>query len=149
MTPIGTIVAFCGNSLPQGYLLCNGAAISRETYAGLFNVIGITYGSGDGTSTFNLPNLNGKFIQGGEISGEVKKAGIPNIFGELGPLDDASKAVVNGPFYYVNRYSYDASSTGTGNGWRLGFDASRVSSVYGSSNTVQPPAIVMRFLVKY
>ena len=57
------VAAFAGNNaLPEGWLLCNGAAISRETYAALFNVIGTTYGSGNGSTTFNLPNLVDKFV---------------------------------------------------------------------------------------
>lgn len=54
--PIGTIIPFAGNSVPQGYLLCDGSAISRTDYASLFAVIGTIYGAGDGNSTFNLPN---------------------------------------------------------------------------------------------
>lgn len=54
--PVGTIIPFAGNSIPQGYLLCDGSAISRTTYASLFAVIGTIYGAGDGNSTFNLPN---------------------------------------------------------------------------------------------
>lgn len=63
--PVGTIIPFAGNSVPQGYLLCDGSAISRTTYASLFAVIGTIYGTGDGNSTFNLPNYtNGKFLLG-------------------------------------------------------------------------------------
>lgn len=62
VTPIGTIYAFAGNNIPNGYLPCNGSAISRTTYADLFAVIGTTYGSGDGSTTFNLPNLSTNLI---------------------------------------------------------------------------------------
>lgn len=51
-------------ALPAGTLLCDGSAISRTTYAGLFAAIGIKWGSGDGTTTFNLPDLRGKFLRG-------------------------------------------------------------------------------------
>lgn len=57
---IGTILPFSGGTLPTGYLFCDGSAISRTTYAGLFNVIGTSFGAGDGSTTFNLPNLKGK-----------------------------------------------------------------------------------------
>ncbi len=56
--PTGTILTNTINILPPGYLLCNGAAISRTIYSSLFTVIGTTYGEGDGSTTFNLPNLN-------------------------------------------------------------------------------------------
>src|SRR5574344_1256757 len=81
---IGTIFAFAGNDIPKGYLPCNGSAISRETYADLFEVIGTTYGAGDGSTTFNLPNLTDKFIQGSDTAGTVKSAGLPNITGKWG-----------------------------------------------------------------
>ena len=54
--PKGTILPYGGSAAPTGFLLCNGAAVSRTTYADLFAVIGTTYGSGDGSTTFNLPN---------------------------------------------------------------------------------------------
>lgn len=57
---IGNIIAFSGVDIPDGYLVCNGAAVSRSYYDELFSVIGTTYGSGDGVSTFNIPNLSGK-----------------------------------------------------------------------------------------
>ena len=58
--PIGAIMPFGSDTIPENWLLCNGQAVSRETYSSLFNTIGTTYGSGDGFTTFNLPNLKGK-----------------------------------------------------------------------------------------
>lgn len=55
--PIGTIVPFGGTTAPQGWLICNGAALSRTDYADLFAVIGTSFGSGNGSTTFNLPTL--------------------------------------------------------------------------------------------
>ena len=59
-TPVGLISMYSGTTAPTGWLVCDGSAISRTTYATLFGVIGTTYGSGDGSTTFNLPNLKGK-----------------------------------------------------------------------------------------
>lgn len=59
-TPVGLISMYSGTTAPTGWLICDGSAISRTTYATLFGVIGTTYGSGDGSTTFNLPNLKGK-----------------------------------------------------------------------------------------
>lgn len=56
----GTILLWGTTSAPSGYLICDGAAVSRTTYAALFAVIGTTFGTGDGSTTFNLPNLKGK-----------------------------------------------------------------------------------------
>lgn len=59
-TPLGTINAFGGNTAPDGWLMCQGQAVSRTTYAELFAVIGTNYGAGDGSTTFNLPDMKGK-----------------------------------------------------------------------------------------
>ena len=68
--PPGVITAFAGSTAPTGYLLCNGATVSRTTYASLFAIIGTTYGSGDGSTTFAVPDLRSKMIVGvGQGSG--------------------------------------------------------------------------------
>ena len=61
---VGEVCAFARTSAPSGFLKCNGAAISRTTYAALFSVIGTTFGAGDGSTTFNVPDLRGEFIRG-------------------------------------------------------------------------------------
>lgn len=58
--PIGAIFDYAGSTAPSGYFLCYGQAISRSTYADLFAAIGTTYGSGDGSTTFNLPDCRGR-----------------------------------------------------------------------------------------
>ena len=63
-TPAGVVTSFAGSSAPAGWLLCNGAAVSRTTYAALFAAVGTTWGVGDGSTTFNLPNLVEKFDVG-------------------------------------------------------------------------------------
>ena len=60
-TPAGTVSMFAGAAAPQGWLLCQGQAVSRDTYANLFAAIGTTYGAGDRTTTFNLPDLQSHF----------------------------------------------------------------------------------------
>jgi microcystin-dependent protein len=62
--PTGVILPFAGTSLPNGYLLCAGQAISRTTYSALFSSIGTSYGSGDGSTTFNVPDLRGRHLIG-------------------------------------------------------------------------------------
>lgn len=63
-TPAGTVSYFASNTVPNGYLACNGQAVSRTTYPELFAAIGTTFGAGDGSSTFNLPDLRGEFVRG-------------------------------------------------------------------------------------
>lgn len=62
--PAGAIIPFGGSSAPSGWLLCAGQAVSRTTYANLYSIIGTTYGAGDGSTTFNLPDLRGRVAAG-------------------------------------------------------------------------------------
>lgn len=57
LIPVGAVLPYAGATPPTGWLLCNGAAVSRTTYATLYQIIGTAYGSGDGTTTFNLPSF--------------------------------------------------------------------------------------------
>lgn len=66
--PAGVIMAFAGAAAPTGFLTCNGSAVSRTTYATLFAAIGTTWGSGDGSTTFNVPDLRGAFLRGSGTS---------------------------------------------------------------------------------
>ena len=65
--PTGSIIPFGGSTAPDGYLLCDGSAVSRSTYSALFAVIGTTYGPGDGNSTFNLPDSGTGLVKAGDI----------------------------------------------------------------------------------
>ncbi len=58
--PVGSVIAYAGASAPDGWALCYGQAISRTTYANLFTVLGTTYGVGDSSTTFNVPDLRGR-----------------------------------------------------------------------------------------
>ncbi len=60
----GTIAYFAASAAPAGFVKANGAAVSRTTYAALFLAIGTTYGAGDGSNTFNVPDLRGEFVRG-------------------------------------------------------------------------------------
>lgn len=79
------MVAFASNTVaPTGYIHCNGANISRTTYAALFAVIGTLYGEGDGSTTFALPQLaDGRFLRGESGAGNAYGAGLPNISGYI------------------------------------------------------------------
>lgn len=62
--PVGTMLPFAGTAAPSGYLVCNGAAVSRTTYAALFAAIGTTYGAGDLVTSFNIPDARGRVLVG-------------------------------------------------------------------------------------
>lgn len=63
-TPIGSTISLPSNSVPSGYLYCDGSAVSRVTYANLFAIIGTAHGIGDGSTTFQLPDYRGMFLRG-------------------------------------------------------------------------------------
>jgi microcystin-dependent protein len=67
--PVGADLLFSGASLPSGYLWCDGSAVSRSTYSALFSAIGSAHGSGDGSTTFNVPDYRGRFIRGTDNMG--------------------------------------------------------------------------------
>jgi len=67
--PAGSVIPYAGASAPTGFLLCDGSAVSRTTYAALFAVVGTTYGAGDGSSTFTLPDLRGRVVAGQDDMG--------------------------------------------------------------------------------
>ena len=150
---IGTVAAFASDTLPDGWLACDGTAVSRTTYANLFGKIGTTYGSGDGSATFNLPNLTDKFIQGNSTSGAVKSAGLPNITGtiEIDPSVGAACSTRSGSGALQTNTTgniFKFASAGTAReAHGINFNASRSSSIYGNSTTVQPPALTMRFAI--
>ena len=64
ISPVGSITMYGGQTAPSGWHLCNGTALNRTTYTSLFNIIGTTYGAGNGSTTFELPNMNGRFVVG-------------------------------------------------------------------------------------
>ena len=81
--PAGTVVPFAGTAEPNGYLFCYGQAVSRTGYAALFAALGTTYGSGDGTTTFNLPDLRGRVIAGQDDMGGSSANRLTNQTGGL------------------------------------------------------------------
>ena len=145
--PVGTIIAVAYTGVPEGYMHCNGAAVNRTTYVNLFNKIGTTYGAGDGSTTFNLPNTVARFLEGDIGAGTYYEAGLPNITGNISAFESS----ISGAFVGSN-------NTDRYDGWdddedkyavSTSFDASRSNSIYGASTTVQPPAMTVIYCIKY
>jgi microcystin-dependent protein len=67
--PTGTVQSFAGVTVPEGWLLCDGSAVSRTTYSALFEVISTLHGEGDATTTFHLPDYRGRFLRGADNMG--------------------------------------------------------------------------------
>lgn len=146
----GEIKWFAFNTAPDGYLVCNGKNVSRKKYANLFAKIGTTYGSGDGSTTFTLPNLIDKFAQGSTRAGTYKSAGLPNITGSFKSLNGGDNASPRGSFSDAGRAFYCRYYTDQwDHGRNIKFNASSSSSIYGNSETVQPPAVTLLPCIKY
>ena len=148
IVPAGTIISYAGNATPDGFLDCSGAELNPNTYARLFGVIGTTYG-GNGSTTFNLPNLNNNsFLEGSTTVGTVKSAGLPNITGSISRFNGGSSASGSGAISLS--YLAAAASEGSSNKYySASFNASTSNSIYGASTTVQPKSVTVKFCIKY
>lgn len=148
--PTGSVIPFAGVAAPEGFLLCNGQEVSRVTYARLFSVIGEKFGAGDGVTTFQVPNLVEKFIEGTESSvGQTLDAGLPNITARMDKMMTDSGGEFSGAVYITGKPRVRGWASSEYDEIRnLAFDASRSSAIYGKSNTVQPPAVKMLLIIK-
>ena len=158
--PVGTIITSARAAAPDGFLLCNGAAISRTAYADLFSAIGTAYGAGDGSSSFNIPDLRGEFIRGadngrgvdgGRALGSTQSDAIRNITGQFAGYGD--RFLINefsGAFGHIGYASRRISVVGEDynetsyNG--ANFDASRVVP---TANENRPRNVAVNFYIKY
>lgn len=159
--PAGTVIAYAGSTAPDGFIACNGAAVSRGAYASLFAAIGTLYGEGDGSTTFNLPDLTDRVVQGGATAGTALAAGLPNISGSFdlrkGSTNASSTIALgfNKSFYSSSSstlsptVAYSVTTVDAYTPQTANFDASRSNAIYGNSNTVQPPALTMIYCIKY
>lgn len=151
---VGEIKMYAGATAPDGYLWCNGQAVSRTTYARLFAVIGTRWGSGNGSTTFNVPDSRRRFPEGansGSEVGQYVQAGLPNITGAIDfrGLMNNSASVASGAF---RKYGATKEFEPTGadiTGGAVEFDASRSNAIYGRSSTVQPASARCLYIIKY
>ena len=135
-----------------GYLLCNGGAYSRTTYAALFAILGTSFGAGDGSTTFNVPDFRGRTLQGANANLKaVLAAGLPNAIGQFTTVQYVSPYDLSGAFSRVAISGSVVSVGGSLSQGQLGtkLDLSGYNSIYGASTTVQPPAIAVNIFIKY
>lgn len=119
----GTVAYFGASTAPAGFIKANGAAVSRAAYAALFNVIGTTFGAGDGATTFNVPDLRGEFVRGfddgrGVDSGRgigteqpATKIGSTAVYSVVIDVTNGEEmaAIANQPAYNASNYSSPTS----------------------------------------
>lgn len=148
--PAGFVAAWPAYEAPSGWLVCDGSAISRATYDDLFAAIGTTFGKGDGSTTFELPDFRGDFLRGSLENttlaiGTRQAEGLPNITGATG-------YVLGDPG--LNTGAFDQSTAGTFAGgalaaYRTTFNASRSNAIYGANSHVTPVNNCIQWIIKY
>ncbi len=147
----GMIIA-SGCTSMSGWLLCNGQAVSRTTYAKLYAAIGTKFGEGNGSTTFNVPDLRDKFPQGANGNlGAIIEAGLPPLKGKTGGHTRMNSKIADGVFADTTETSgWDGMSGKHSNNFAtIDFNASNSNPIYGNSNTVQPPAVALNYFIKY
>jgi microcystin-dependent protein len=143
LMPIASLMPYAGSSAPTGYLLCDGAAISRTTYSDLFGIVGTTYGVGDGSTTFNIPDLRGRVIAGKDNMGGTSADNLTNaqadqLGGELG-------SETNSHNHTNTSTTVTVREPGGGDGTRTPLDTVSVDS--NTINIVQP-TIILNYIIK-
>jgi len=154
LTPAGTVEAFAGDTskIPTGWLLCDGSAVSRTTYTNLFSVIGENWGEGDGTSTFNLPDLRGRFLRGQNLaSGNDPDAAARSASAAGGNTGDNVGSVQDDEF---KSHTHTATPGGSSSGSLLA-GISTLSRLSGSTtgatggNETRPKNANVVYIIKY
>lgn len=152
--PKGIINPYAGSTAPDGWLICDGSAISRSTYADLFEVIGTTYGTGDGETTFNLPDLKGKIPVGYDISDNdfntIGKTGGEKshtlIVDEIPSHNHSFTSVING-----TNPSDSSQLRIQSDRYQWGGTSSTTTTNTGNSqpHNIMQPYVVMNYIIKY
>lgn len=154
--PAGFVAAWPGNTPPDGWLVCNGSAVSRTTYADLFAAIGTTFGAGDGSTTFKLPDYQGDFLRGylsgtSSAIGTRQAEGLPNISGYISYLlmgEDGQKS--DGALSATLQVGNRLINAGTGSAWKqLNFSAKNSNAIYGANSHVTPRNNAVKWCIKY
>lgn len=159
VVPIGTVVFYLGTTIPDGYLLCNGASLSRTEFPELFAVLGTKCGSVD-SAHFTLPDTHHRFLEGTTTLSEVGSyiaAGLPNILGRGQWTRGSGGTTSSGPII-ASSGSLIVQKGGTSQTESTGIDApgdmileinaSLSNQVYGASETVQPAGLYGLYLIR-
>ena len=162
--PVGSIIPYAGTTIPAGYLLCDGSAISRTTYSALFAAIGTTYGAGDGNSTFNIPAIDNGDTPLGittsiQLFGQYTHGSVPNITGHIstagsyGAETFTSEGITySGAFWIDNQtgWRYNTTQQSAGKYTDLHIDASRSSNLYQNNESdIKACGVYMFYIIKY
>ena len=138
---VGCVMWYAKNTPPVGWLECNGSAVSRTTYANLFAVIGTTYGNGDGSTTFNLPDLRGEFVRGWDHQRDMDKG---RVFGS------AQESTIFGGAAASDGFSHITSGREITNAKIYSdYGSEKYSSSGRSQSRIRPHNVALLPIIKY
>jgi len=141
---VGTIIDHAGGPTPTGYLLCDGSAVSRTTYAALFAQIGVIWGAGDSITTFNVPPLSRRVLVG---SGGSGTSTLGSTVGSLGGAETHTLTIAQMPSHNHGGGGIGASVTGPeGGGAPMGNGNTGFEGGGGAHNNMQPSAVVLKLI---
>lgn len=153
--PIGTIIMWGTTNIPDHYLICDGTEISRTALPELFSEIGVTYGAGDGTTTFNIPDYRGQFLRavdsgaGCDVEASLRTDRGDGTGGDNVGTKQADQFESH-THTYPDRYSivgYDSDNDNDNRTWRGYTDFTRTSNATGGAET-RPKNVSIYFLIK-
>ncbi len=150
---VGDIKASVQTANHGNWLLCDGSAVSRTTYADLYALIGENFGAGDGSTTFNLPDYRGKFLRGlgGDSAANMyttQAEGLPNITGTFFGEHQGETYEYTGAFYKTDIGPKRGAGDSDNDNVQSGFDASRSNSIYGASSHVTPINQAVNYFIR-
>lgn len=148
VSPTGSLIMFAGSSAPSGWMICNGVAISRTTYATLYGVIGTTYGAGDGSTTFNIPNLQSSVPLGVGTGPGLSTYTLGETGGEETHTLDLAEIPSHAHSYFNFGSNRQAQSGGSGSG--AGYYENQTTGYEGGGgahNNIQP-YLAVNFIIK-
>ena len=156
-SPTGMVALWDDTNIPEGWLLCNGAAVSRSTYAALFAKLGTRHGAGDGSTTFNLPDMRDRYPIGAgtNVLGTALAEQLPNITGSIrlgqdnittfGASQTGAFGVTAAIYGAMAGHGTGPVSTATN---PILFAASNSNSVYTDNVSVHPLSLALNFIIK-
>ena len=133
--PVGTVLPFAGKTLPSNFLECSGEAVSRTTFSALFAVIGTMYGTGDNTTTFNLPDYRGKFLRGVDEGAGNDPDSASRTGGDATTKIGSIQGDTVGSHNHGAGLYYDQGYSGAHNNYGMGVDTTSVPGAGGMFNT--------------
>lgn len=146
--PVGSVVFVSQTSAPTGFLKANGAAISRTTYSALFAIIGTTFGVGDGSTTFNLPDLRGEFLRGWD---DTRGIDAGRVFGSAQADDFKAHAHLFSLLIDTSTSTFNGTATGaiTADSANSGVSATQASTESVGGVETRPRNVALLACIKY